>query len=217
MTGDVTAPRLSPRQPAGHRPELDPACAGCPQLGLLRALRRCRIEASGRLGCEAGGQPLLADHLVGGARIRVLAGSIEPIEPTPPGRPAPAVVRLDPADLEAAEAALREALARPGETLVLAIAPCRLGAPRAAPLAVTARRCNRCGQCLSLGCPSITDAGGEAMVVDPGTCAGCGLCRPLCRSRALAPRPRGLDAPGPASTSVYAESLLPTAFRPGGC
>jgi indolepyruvate ferredoxin oxidoreductase alpha subunit len=54
---------------------------------------------------------------------------------------------------------------------------------------VAAARCNRCGACLALACPAISDPGGEAMAVDPAVCTGCGLCAPLCRSRAIGPPP----------------------------
>jgi TPP-dependent indolepyruvate ferredoxin oxidoreductase alpha subunit len=60
-------------------------------------------------------------------------------------------------------------------------------AARRAPLLIAARRCNRCGHCLALGCPAISDLGGEALEVDPAACTGCGLCAPLCRSRAITP------------------------------
>ena len=50
-------------------------------------------------------------------------------------------------------------------------------------------RCNRCGACLRLGCPAISDEGGDSLVVDAGTCTGCAACAPLCRARAIAPAP----------------------------
>ena len=53
------------------------------------------------------------------------------------------------------------------------------------PLAITPSRCNRCGACLRLGCPAISDLGGEALVVDAGACNGCGACAPVCRARAI--------------------------------
>lgn len=171
---------------ADHRPERDPACAGCPQLGLLRALRRAGAAAAGRLGCEPGLGAALADASHGEARLVVLAG---PDEPDPgavaggPGR----LERVDPAALAEVEEAVRRGLAGRGTTVLLAVAPCVLGARRGAPLAVHAARCNRCGACLGLGCPAIADAGGEAMVIDPAACTGCGRCAPLCRGRAIGP------------------------------
>lgn len=61
----------------------------------------------------------------------------------------------------------------------------REGAARAAPFAIAPSRCNRCGSCLDLGCPAISDVGEEALSIDPAACIGCGLCAPLCRARAM--------------------------------
>lgn len=66
-----------------------------------------------------------------------------------------------------------------------ALPACAAGANAARPLAIAASRCNRCGACLRLGCGAISDAGGEALVIDPEACAGGGLCAPLCRARAI--------------------------------
>ncbi len=190
MYACVTLPRKRARPITPHRPEVDPACAGCPQLGLLRGLRRCGVEATGRLGCEPGRAPLLADVTRGEARVRVVAG---PSEPHPLRLPADAeVVRIDPADLAAVEKALWRALTHPGDTLFVAVTPCVLAAPRLPPLAVAEARCNRCGGCLTLGCPAIGDPGGEAMVIEAATCTGCGSCVPLCRARAIGPALRVL-------------------------
>ncbi len=50
MTADGPTPRA--RAAATGRPTADPACAGCAQLGLLRALRRAGLAVQGGLGCE---------------------------------------------------------------------------------------------------------------------------------------------------------------------
>lgn len=187
----VSLPLPRARSVTTHRPERDPACAGCPQLGVLRALRRCGIEPAGRLGCEPGEALLLADHARGEARVRVLAG---PIGPDPRLLPAGVSIRpVDPADLPGVERALWRALTHPGDTLLLALTPCVLEAPRLPPLAVAEARCNRCGACLTLRCPALSDPGGEAIVIDVATCTGCGLCQPICRARAIGPSLRLLD------------------------
>lgn len=187
----MSLPRQRVRPITAHRPELDQACAGCSLLGLLRGLRRVGVDADGRLGCEPGSPLLLADVSRGEARVRVLAG---PVAPDPRLLPAGvAVVGLDPADLVGVEKALWRALTHPGDTLFTAFTPCVLEARRQAPLAVAEARCNRCGGCLTLGCPSISDQGGEAMVIDTVTCTGCGLCAPLCQSHAIGPALRVLD------------------------
>jgi indolepyruvate ferredoxin oxidoreductase alpha subunit len=75
---------------------------------------------------------------------------------------------------------------RPRSTLV-ARPPCSRGPAPSPPLAIEARRCNRCGRCLSLGCAAIADLGGEALEIDAAVCSGGGACAPLCRSRAITP------------------------------
>jgi len=175
-------PRPQPRPAGDHRPQVDPACAGCPQLLLLRALKRAGVAASGRLSCEPGRAPWLADAERGAARVVISAGPGEPgVAPEGPHR----LERLGLLDAAQVEAGVTAALSRPGTTWLVAVAPCPLGLRRAVPLRVVEARCNRCGACLALGCPAIEDPGGEAMSIDRATCAGCSLCAPLCRGRAL--------------------------------
>lgn len=59
--------------------------------------------------------------------------------------------------------------------------------PGAGPLAIASSRCNRCGACLRLGCAAISDAGGEALVIDAALCAGGGACAAACRGKAIGP------------------------------
>jgi Pyruvate/2-oxoacid:ferredoxin oxidoreductase delta subunit len=201
------------RAVAAGRPAIDEACAGCAQLGTLRALRRASVEIQGGIGCDLdagrdfvaapgrwaavtgiarllreGAPALLLDTERAGARVLVIADRVVPVRTTAledalarTGRP---IVRLDLDDLAMTEARVRQAIEVPG-TILLALSPCVRGAPREAPLAVEARLCNRCGACLSLACPAISDDGEEAMRVDAGICTGCGACEPLCRSRAI--------------------------------
>lgn len=187
----LSDPRPTPlrRARADHRPELEPACAGCPQLGLLRALRRVGVAAGGRLSCEPGEGLVLAEAVRGEARLLVVAGPDEPSPAALPGWPARSgrLERVAPDALPEVEAALRRALSTPGTSVLVAVAPCVLGGPRAAPLAIHPARCNRCGGCLGLGCPAISDPGGEALVIDGAICSGCGRCAPLCRGRAIGP------------------------------
>jgi TPP-dependent indolepyruvate ferredoxin oxidoreductase alpha subunit len=194
---------------ARGRPSSDPACAGCAQLGLFRALRRAGLEVQGGSGCDADGAPFTriagawaavigADRILAdprgtvvaaadaGARLLVLADADGVLARRAARVLARAArtVTVDAAELEAAEEAVREAALAPLAALV-ALTPCPRLARRAAALAVLPARCNRCGACLALGCPAISDAGGESMVVDRAVCSGCGLCTSLCRSRAL--------------------------------
>jgi TPP-dependent indolepyruvate ferredoxin oxidoreductase alpha subunit len=199
-----------PRVPPRGRPAADPTCAGCAQLGIFRALRRAGLDVQGGSGCDdpvdrpfaaspgrwaavTGARRLLGGGALqqaaaAGARLLVLAdrdGAEARAAAALLAATGAAVVALDAGDLGRAEAAAREASLAPGAALV-ALTPCARGARRSAPFSVAPARCNRCGACLSLGCPAISDPGGEAMVVDAAVCTGCGRCAPLCRARALA-------------------------------
>jgi len=196
---------------ARGRPAADPECAGCAQLGLFRALRRAGLGVQGGPGCDpaaarafetqpgrwaavAGAAHALSDPAgmlsgaaAAGARVLVVADrelDAAPGVEAALARAGARVVRLEPGDLGAAEAAARHA-AEAGGTAIVALSSCPRGAPTAAPFAIAASRCNRCGACLALGCPAISDAGGEVLEIDATTCTGCGLCAPLCRARAL--------------------------------
>ncbi len=213
----MAASRPLARAAAAGRPAADPACAGCPQLVTLRALRRAGVEVVGALGCEAGadvpfpGGPgrraamaglarlrrqgargLLAAAGASGAALVVVADRVPAlrgadVESVLAGA-ATRVARIDPADPRGAEDRVREALDAPG-TVLVSLFPCVHRRAPSTPLAVDAARCNRCGACLTLACPALFDPGGESVAVDPAVCTGCGLCAALCRSRALAPVP----------------------------
>jgi len=211
----VTLPSPVPRAAAPGRPSSDPACAGCAHLGTFRALRKAGLEVQGGLGCEPeaeasfapqwgrwaavtgldrlereGAATVLDAAARAGAAVVVAADRRAAVRTTRVEedllRAGARLVTLRPGDLADTEDRVREALDHPG-TVLLALVPCVLGAGRALPFAVDPARCNRCGSCLTLACPAITDGGGESMVVDAATCSGCGLCAPLCRSRALGP------------------------------
>lgn len=95
------------------------------------------------------------------------------------------VREVSPLDHEATVAAFRDELARPGSRVVVARSPCvRLRDDRRPPQRVEQSRCNRCGACLRLGCPALSDDG-ESMVISTSDCAGCGLCAQVCRSQAI--------------------------------
>ena len=210
----MSTPRPAARAAALGRPATDAGCAGCAHLVTLRALRRAGVEVQGGIGCEegagrafvpahgrwgavtgvarllrTGGPALLAEAGRAGAGLVIVADRIAPVRSLrieeELARVGARHAWMDLDDAAAAEALVREVLDEPGPVLV-ALARCVRGASRAAPLAVDPSLCNRCGSCLTLACPALSD-GGEATVVDPDVCTGCGRCAPLCRSRALGP------------------------------
>jgi TPP-dependent indolepyruvate ferredoxin oxidoreductase alpha subunit len=214
MDRRMSLPAFRARAAATGRPATDAGCAGCAQLGTLRALRRAGVAIQGGIGCDPAAEaplvattgrwaavtgagrirreraPLLLDAAArAGARLVVIADRVAPVRATALEdslvQTGWHLVRLDLDDLAGMEARVREALETP-RTVLLSLAPCLRGGSRLAPVLVDASRCNRCGACLSLACPAITDGGEEAMRIDGATCTGCGRCEPLCRARALA-------------------------------
>jgi Fe-S-cluster-containing hydrogenase component 2 len=92
---------------------------------------------------------------------------------------------IDVFDLAASAAAIAQEMRWPEPAVIVTRGRCPLREERSGPTyAVEARRCNRCGTCLRLGCPAISE-GEEAMGIDPSSCAGCGLCRQVCRAGAI--------------------------------
>ncbi len=216
MEGSTARAGILGRIVATGRPFTDPACAGCPQLVTLRALRRAGLDVQGGLACdpEPSARPLRPGPghraaLVGGLRLaeegaralleeaaRAGASLVVGADDRPARAPllraallaaGARVAEADTASPLACELQVADALGAPG-TVLLSVAPCTAGGPRHPAPDVLASRCNRCGACLSLGCPALLDAGGEAMVVDAAVCTGCAACLPLCRARALAVR-----------------------------
>jgi NAD-dependent dihydropyrimidine dehydrogenase PreA subunit len=196
---------------ARGRPLEDPACAGCRQLALLRALRRAGLVVRGGLGCEPRAA-VVADAPPG--RVARMAGAVEAlvrpgalvaeardlallvVADRGPHRAAAVqaalaaegarVVRLDSgAGAHDAERLVAESLGAARPAALVALVECARGEAAAPPLAVEPARCNRCGACLGLGCVALSDPGGEAMSIDPARCVGCGLCAPLCRGGAI--------------------------------
>lgn len=89
---------------------------------------------------------------------------------------------VDPQDMRAVEAALREELAVDAPSVIIARRPCMLlkYVKPNPPLAVDAAKCVGCKSCLRIGCPAISFRDGKASV-DETICVGCGLCEQMCK------------------------------------
>ena len=102
---------------------------------------------------------------------------------------------VDPYDLKAVEAALRDCLDNPGPAVVVSRRECAL-LPAARrkwmALAVNEERCNGCGLCFQVGCPAIVKSDlldektGKAKArIAPLLCTGCEVCAQVCARRAI--------------------------------
>ena len=93
--------------------------------------------------------------------------------------------QVDPLDLAATEAALKEEMAAEEISVIIARRPCALLVkPERHPYIVNSELCRGCNECLRSGCPSIRVKNRQAIIAE--TCTGCGLCFQLCRFEAIA-------------------------------
>ncbi len=93
---------------------------------------------------------------------------------------------VDPGDLKATEAVLREELAANCPSVIICRRPCALlkYVKREPALTVNADKCVGCKMCMKIGCPCISIVDGKAKI-DATLCTGCGLCTQLCKVGAI--------------------------------
>jgi indolepyruvate ferredoxin oxidoreductase alpha subunit len=94
---------------------------------------------------------------------------------------------IDPLDLKATEAAIKEAVSNPGVSVIIAKSPCILIEKKFKPaLKVDEAKCVGCKICLKLGCPAISfDKAKKKSQIDPMFCIGCEVCSQLCPKGAM--------------------------------
>jgi indolepyruvate ferredoxin oxidoreductase alpha subunit len=102
---------------------------------------------------------------------------------------------VDPYDLKAVEAALRDCLDNPGPAVVVSRRECALlpvARKEWMTLAVNEERCNGCGLCFQVACPAIVKSDvldqktGKAKAwIDPLLCTGCEVCAQVCARKAI--------------------------------
>lgn len=99
---------------------------------------------------------------------------------------ATSVRTVDPHDLSATLAVLKEETAAGHLSVVIAKAPCALlEKSNKDPYAVDEELCSKCAACVRLGCPAISrDEAGRA-TIDTAICVGCGQCVQVCRYDAI--------------------------------
>jgi len=95
------------------------------------------------------------------------------------------VKTVDPNDIKATIAVLKEATESPDPWLVVTEAPCPLHkrAVLGSPLTIT-EKCTNCKICLKLGCPGLEKFGDEVKI-NVHLCAGCKMCQSICPAKAI--------------------------------
>ncbi len=93
---------------------------------------------------------------------------------------------IDPWDLKETEKVIKEEAASAAPSVIISSRPCILKQPpvRDGRLEIDEELCNNCERCLRLGCPALAKQGDKPAIVQE-LCAGCDLCRQLCRCRAI--------------------------------
>ena len=88
---------------------------------------------------------------------------------------------VDPYDLAACDAALKEELAVNEPSVIISRRPCALlkYVKHNPPVCVNTEKCIGCKSCMRIGCPAISMKDGKAHV-DETLCVGCGLCEQMC-------------------------------------
>jgi TPP-dependent indolepyruvate ferredoxin oxidoreductase alpha subunit len=91
---------------------------------------------------------------------------------------------IDPFDIKAATAAVRETLEYQGPSVIISQRPCPLLIERGKPREVK-EECNACGVCVkAFGCPAIS-LKSEHAEIDETLCYGCGVCETVCPFEAI--------------------------------
>ncbi len=104
---------------------------------------------------------------------------------------------VDPHDIAATRAVLREEVKREGLSVVVSKAPCALLIrEKEQPFAVNDDSCTACGACIKLGCPAISLVEGDKATIDMTLCVGCEQCVSVCKFDAIEPAGPACDIGG---------------------
>ena len=89
---------------------------------------------------------------------------------------------VDPHDMAATEAAIKEEIAADAPSVIIVRRPCQLlkYVKAKPPLSIDPNKCKGCRSCMKIGCPAIRFVNKKA-TIDPTICVGCGLCEQMCK------------------------------------
>ncbi len=93
---------------------------------------------------------------------------------------------VDPYDLAACDAAIKEETAADEPSVIISRRPCALlkYVKHKKPIIADSAKCTGCKACMKIGCPAISIVGKKARI-DNTLCTGCGVCAQLCKFDAL--------------------------------
>lgn len=97
---------------------------------------------------------------------------------------------VDPLDLDAMTAALKDGAAVKGPFVIVTKRPCALikevaKANAGRHCVIDSELCRGCKACMRITCPAISFENGKARISDPTSCTGCGLCMQMCKFNAI--------------------------------
>ena len=99
---------------------------------------------------------------------------------------------VDPYDLAACDAAVKEELAAKEPSVIISRRPCALlkYVKHPGPITADTDKCVGCKSCMKIGCPAISVVD-KKVVIDNTLCTGCGVCQQLCKFGALGGKKEG--------------------------